>query len=142
MRGLASFIMRGRLQAVLVIALAAILPVLNIFSGAVLALVTLRKGSQEGMLNLLIATCLTVILAVLLFGSTWPAIGLLGTFWLPLWLLSGVLRHTIALAATLQLALLLALLALLGGMLAIGDIGAWGRPCWNISWSRSCNSCS
>ncbi len=128
MRGLASFIMRGRLQAVLIIALAAILPVLNIFSGAALALVTLRKGSREGMLNLLIATCLTVILAVLLFGSTRPAIGLLGTFWLPLWLLSGVLRHTIALAAALQLALLLALLALLGGMLAIGDIAAWGRP--------------
>jgi hypothetical protein len=128
MRGLASFIMRGRFQAVLVMVLAAILPVLNIFSGAALALVTLRKGSQEGMLNLLIATCLLIILAVLLFGSTWLAIGLLGTFWLPLWLLSGVLRHTIALAVTLQLALLLALLALLGGILAIDDSAAWGRP--------------
>jgi hypothetical protein len=127
MRGLAAFILRGRPQAVLVIVLAAVLPLLNLFSGAALALVTLRKGAQEGMLSLLIATCLTIILVAALFNSTLPAVGLLGTFWLPLWLLSGVLRHTVSLAVTLQLALLLATLVLVGYAVVIGDVTGWGR---------------
>jgi len=50
MQALAAFILRGRPQAVALIVLTVLLPVLNLGSGAALALVTLRKGPQEGML--------------------------------------------------------------------------------------------
>lgn len=127
MQAVAAFILRGRQQAAALIVPAVLLPVLNLGSGAALALVTLRKGAQEGMLTLLLSTCLLLILSMWLFGSTVPAIVLVVTFWLPLWILAGILRHTISLAVTLQSALALALLAVLGFSLVIGDVTGWGQ---------------
>lgn len=127
MQAVAAFILRGRQQAAALIVPAVLLPVLNLGSGAALALVTLRKGAQEGMLTLLLSTCLLLILSMWLFGSTVPAIVLVATLWLPLWILAGILRHTISLAVTLQSALALALLAVLGFSLVIGDVTGWGQ---------------
>jgi len=127
MQALAGFILRGRWQAVMLLALTALLPVLNLGGAAALALVTLRKGPQEGLLTLLISTCLLLILAMGLFDSTLPVLGLMVTFWLPLWVLAGVLRYTISLTVTLQSALALALLVVLGGAIALGDATGWGR---------------
>ena len=127
MQALAGFILRGRWQAVMLLALTALLPVLNLGGGAALALVTLRKGPQEGLLTLLISTCLLLILAMGLFDSTLPVLGLMATFWLPLWVLAGVLRYTISLTVTLQSALALALLVVLGCAIALGDVTGWGR---------------
>jgi hypothetical protein len=101
--------------------------VLNLGGAAALALVTLRKGPREGLLTLLICTCLLLILAMGLFDSTLPVLGLMATFWLPLWVLAGVLRYTISLTVTLQSALALALLVVLGGAIALGDVTGWGR---------------
>ncbi len=127
MQALAGFILRGRWQAVMLLALTALLPVLNLGGAAALALVTLRKGPREGLLTLLISTCLLLILAMGLFDSTLPVLGLMATFWLPLWVLAGVLRYTISLTVTLQSALALALLVVLGGAIALGDVTGWGR---------------
>lgn len=69
MRAIAAYVVRGRLQATLVAAvsalLALVLPPLACFSGAVVALVTLRMGLLEGLL-----LTLAVLLAVL--GIGWP----------------------------------------------------------------------
>jgi hypothetical protein len=53
LRGIAEFAMSGRRQAVTVAVLFALVPMLNLLSGAVVALVTLRKGWQEGFLVML-----------------------------------------------------------------------------------------
>jgi hypothetical protein len=53
MRGLAEYAMTGRRQAVTVAILLGLIPLLGILSGAVVALVTMRKGVQEGFLVLL-----------------------------------------------------------------------------------------
>jgi hypothetical protein len=53
LRGIAQFVMSGRRQAVTVAILFALVPLLHLLSGAVVALVTLRKGWQEGFLVLL-----------------------------------------------------------------------------------------
>ena len=127
MQVLAAFILQGRWQAVMLLALTALLPVLNLGGAAVLALVTLRKGSQQGFLTLLISTCLLLVLAMGLFDSTLPVITLVTTFWLPLWILAGILRYSISLAVTLQAALVLALLCVLGFTIIIGDVAGWGR---------------
>ena len=127
MQALAAFILQGTWQAVMLLVLTALLPLLNLGGGAALALVTLRKGSQEGLLTLLIATCVLLVVAMALFNSTLPIITLVATFWLPLWILAGVLRYSISLTVTLQAALVLALLCVLGFTFAIGDVTDWGR---------------
>ncbi|PID41949.1 MAG: hypothetical protein CSA52_00445 [Gammaproteobacteria bacterium] len=55
MRALAEFVMKGRVQAILVAALASAVPLLFWLSGAVVGLVSLRKGVQEGFLILVFA---------------------------------------------------------------------------------------
>ncbi len=50
MRGLAEYVMSGRRQAATVAVLFGLIPMLNLLSGAVVALVMLRKGTQEGFL--------------------------------------------------------------------------------------------
>ena len=49
MRGLAEYVVKGRSQAVTVAAIAAALPLLFWLSAATIALITLRKGWQEGL---------------------------------------------------------------------------------------------
>lgn len=126
MQGLASFVMRGRWQAALVIAGMALLPVLNLFSGAALVLVTLRQGLREGLLTGLLGVAASAILLLLLTGSVIPAAGLAGTFWLPLWLLAVILRYTVALDKTLPAALLGVTVAMLAYAAYLGDPTAWG----------------
>lgn len=53
MRGLAEYAMSGRRQAATIAILFGLIPLLNLLSGAVVALITLRKGLQEGVLVLL-----------------------------------------------------------------------------------------
>ena len=53
LRGLAEYSMSGRRQAATVAILFGLIPVLNVLSGAVVALVTLRRGASEGLLVLL-----------------------------------------------------------------------------------------
>jgi hypothetical protein len=48
MRALAELVMKGRKQAAFVAVIAALLPLLYWVSAAVIALVTLRKGPQDG----------------------------------------------------------------------------------------------
>ncbi|MEE4376314.1 MAG: hypothetical protein V2J55_02215, partial [Candidatus Competibacteraceae bacterium] len=62
MRSLASFVMRGRSQAAMVIVVAGVMPLLNLFSGAALALVTLRQGGREGFITLMLSTAIAGIL--------------------------------------------------------------------------------
>ena len=128
MRSLASFIMRGPLQAALVTAAAALVPLLFLFSGAAVTLVTLRQGRRAGMTVIVMGTCLTVVPIWLFSGSTTPVtVGLLSLFWLPLWGLAMVLRTTVALAKTLQVALLFAILVLLIFAIYTTDLALWGQ---------------
>lgn len=53
MRGLAEYVMLGRRQAIIIVLLCGFFPFLYFFSAAVVALVTLRKGRNEGLIVLL-----------------------------------------------------------------------------------------
>lgn len=127
MRWLASFTMRGLWQAALVIVVGSLAPLLNVFSGAALALVTLRRGSREGLYLTLMAAVLASVPFALMSGTVMPVLGLLALFWSPLWLLSSALRITVCLADALRLAVLITALAVLGFNVYIGDATAWGH---------------
>jgi hypothetical protein len=126
MRAIASFIMRGPVQAACVVVIGALLPLLSVVSGAPLALVTLRQGARQGILVVAMAAALAGLLFWLLFNALTPLLGLLGLL-LPLWILALVLRHSLSLAATLKVSLLMASFILLACAVYVGDLAVWGR---------------
>ena len=106
MKALASYVMRGRRQAgLLAVAfavLAMILPPLSNVSGAIVALVTLRRGWQEGLLVSGIAVVVVAGLAYIVLGNPLLALVYFGAVWLPAWGLAWVLRATVSLRAALS----------------------------------------
>jgi hypothetical protein len=106
MRALASFVMAGRSQAVMVVAVMGMLSLLvwplSLVSSAAVALVTLRHGEREGMLTVALAAAATGVLGLVALGSPLPFIGLALMSWVPMWLLGTVLRNTRSLSLTVQ----------------------------------------
>lgn len=110
MQAIARYIMRGRMQAILVAAVAALLslllPPLNYISSAVIGLVTLRRGWREGLIIIAGAAA-----AMALFAGVTPvdpvrAVLLAAAIWVPAWLLALVLRRTVSLSLTVSVAAL------------------------------------
>lgn len=133
MRGFATFILRGRLQAIIVTMIAAvmsmILPPFSHVSGATVALVTLRNGALEGGLVLVGAAVMLSLLGLL---SSMDAalvqvfvLSLVTAAWVPVLLSAVVLRNLRSLGMALATAGLLALVAMLVFYLVIGDVNGW-----------------
>lgn len=107
MVALANFILRGRLQALLVTALAAMLmpliPLFGVLAGGALALVTLRNGAREGLL-IALGAAVALALAARVFGSAAGGASIavaLAVSWIPLLLAASALRSTRSQAAAL-----------------------------------------
>lgn len=133
MRAFASFVLRGRAPAVVIVALAAalslMLPLLSHVSGATLALVILRKGLREGAL---IAALAAVVLAVVGHLSAPDSrlvnvllVATLLVVWLPVMVTAQVLRVTRSMSSALAVAAGLGALALLFVYLSVDDVSAW-----------------
>ena len=129
MQFLAAFVLKGRMQAVVVTAvmaiLALLLPPLSYLSGATVALVTLRGGLQAGLQVSLMATVAVVALMLLL--QLPPQLGgvFLLVLWLPVWALAMSLRRSASPARSIVLALLFGLMLLLGFYLSIDNPTQW-----------------
>lgn len=133
MHSLAAFILRGRMQAVLVAVVTAVmslvLPPFSYISGATMAIVTLRNGVREG---LFIVVAAAVVMAVLGLLSSMNG-GLVKSFvttlvlaaWLPVVLCALVLRITRSLAMAVLAASMIVLIAMSGFYLAVDDVAAW-----------------
>ena len=121
--------MRGRSAAVLIAAPTAVLfwvfPPILIVSGAVVALVTLRRGAAEGALLAALAGLGAGGLAGLVLGAVGPMLSVLLACWTPLWMLAWLLRATVSLSVTLRAAALLGLLGVGGFYLMLGDPAVW-----------------
>jgi uncharacterized protein YybS (DUF2232 family) len=98
MRGLAEYAMSGRRQAILVAVLFGLIPPLYPLSGAVVALVVLRRGVQEGLVVLLWALLAAGLHWVA--GNTSPALVLVGVTALAWLLRSTQSWQKVLLAAT------------------------------------------
>ncbi len=126
MNALGRFIMRGRMTASLVIACCVILeplfPPLVLLSGGALALVTLRAGTREGLLVMIIAGLGGSAIALFALGSVQLVYVFSVLFWMPLFVFAAVLR------ATVSLSLVLRLLAGLGLILVLGVYAVLGNP--------------
>lgn len=132
MRALAAYAMRGPAQAVLLAggfaALSLAMPPLSYLSAATVALVTLRAGARQGAVILMAATLAVGVLVLISTGQPWFAASLALILWLPVWLLSLVLRYTVSLAAMFQAA------AATGALLVVGIHLFMGDP--TLAWQK------
>jgi len=131
MKALAAYVMRGRSQAALFSSLFAvlsmILPPLSYISGAIVALVTMRRGIGEGGLIAVIATVALAVMSQVSTGNMVIAMVFAMMVWLPVWILAVVLRQTVSLPLTLAVATMLVMVAMLVFHVAVGDTVMWWR---------------
>ncbi|NOX77082.1 MAG: DUF2232 domain-containing protein [Gammaproteobacteria bacterium] len=129
MKALASFILRGPSQAILVVVgtavLAMMLPPLSVVSSAALGLITLRMGWRYGATVMLGSTAFAAGLAWVSLGNALPGLVFLGVVWLPLWVLGWVLRETRSLAVATVTAGSFGIASVLLTYLLLGDVTAW-----------------
>lgn len=118
MQFLAAYIMKGRMQAILVASTLALLslpfPPVSIVSSATVALVTLRRGGREG-LYILVCACLAagLLSALLQIGYQFALLyGLV--LWAPVWVVSIILREGRQLAIAIEIAVLLGMVGVIG----------------------------
>lgn len=131
MKALATFIMRGRSQAILLTAafavLSLMLPPFSYISGGIIALVTLRKGAGEGALVSLVAGAIMAALSMATMGHIVLAAAYLLVVWMPIWVLAQVLRKTVSMPLTLTVAGAMGVLGVLAIYAVLDDPVAWWR---------------
>ena len=131
MKSLASFILRGKNQAILISVgtgvLAMMMPPLSILSGAAVALTTLRMGVSSGAVVMLGSTAFVAGLTWLSLGNVLPALMFLGVLWLPLWALAWVLRESRSLALATITAAALGIIGIIVTYLILGDVTSWWK---------------
>lgn len=123
MEFIAKFIMKNRMSAMTVASslalLSIVMPPISIVSSATVALVTLRRGANEGLLVLLSACIAAATLGFFVLGDYQFAVAYALILWVPVWLLSIVLREGKHLSLALEIAAVLGILGVLGGYLFI-----------------------
>ncbi|PKM10492.1 MAG: hypothetical protein CVV13_12865 [Gammaproteobacteria bacterium HGW-Gammaproteobacteria-3] len=102
------------MQAVMVASTLAIisliLPPVSIVSSAAVALVTLRRGAYEGVWVLLCASAAAALLGLLLVGGYQFALFYGLVLWLPVWVISVILREGRYLSLAVEIAVLIGVL--------------------------------
>lgn len=133
MQKLAALIMRGRVYAMLVAALFGVVslllpplqPISTTLSGGVIALVALRLGAREALYVIVGAVPGIMGVTWLLFGNPAPAVVLAAIVWLPILMLALILRQTISMGLTVQVAALLGAAVVVGIHGLLPDPAAW-----------------
>lgn len=134
MQALANYILRGRMQAMLIALVCSLVPFLSWFGLVVTALVTLRKSPQEGA-YVLIATILP---SFVLIGAGWASYTLLYYLLfsnLTVWLAAIVLYRTNSWANVLQAIMLLGVFAVVAIHMAYPDIAATWAQIFNKAFT-------
>ena len=131
MRFLAAYVVKGRMQAIGVVAVTALLslflPPLSYLSGATVALITLRMGLRQG-LQLVFGAVLVVGLLALVLMQNPLAGAVFGlVLWLPVWALAVSLRRTSSPARSVLLATLLGMMLVFALHAGVDDPAKW----WN-----------
>jgi hypothetical protein len=127
---LAAYIMRGRLQAMIVASslalLSLIIPPVSVVSSATVALVTLRRGALDGLSVLGCSSIAAGLLGYFLIGNYQFALLYVMVLWIPVWLISIVLREGRYLSLAVEIAILLGIVGVIGFYLTIDEpVSMW-----------------
>lgn len=125
MHALASFIMRGRMQATMVtvvsMVLSMVVPFLSYVSGGTVALVALRRGLQDTAYVVLGASFVVGVLSYMANGQLWLALVYVVGIWIPVALLGLVLRATVSMAKVVYVAAAMGALMIIGTYIVVQD---------------------
>jgi len=125
---LATYIMRGRIQAMIVATSLALLslmmPPVSVLSSATVSLVTLRLGAKEGLNILGCSSIATALLGSFLIDSFQFALMYVMVLWLPVWIFSIVLRESRSLFLTIEIAVWVGVFGVVGFYLYNADPAA------------------
>lgn len=131
MKALASYVLRGPMQAILVTSVTAflslLLPPLSYLSGAAVGLVTLHAGWTHGLKVIGGSLLATMLLSWLIFQTPFAGIVFLVIAWLPVWVLAISLRRSQSLGRSVRLAAVFGIMAILGFYLGVEEPAAWWR---------------
>ncbi len=121
--------MKGRMQAMLVASSLAVLSLMvapvSIVSSAAVALVTLRRGAQEGLYVLLFSCLSAAALGMLLIGNVQFALLYGLVLWAPIWLISIVLRAGSNLSFAVEVSVFMGMAGVIGFYLFTDDPSAF-----------------
>ncbi len=124
MKNIGEFFLRSRWQTFIIALLIAFIPLLASFAVIIMALVTLRKGWQEGFWILLA----TIIPALVVFFTTQTDLVLVGSTIasnILVWLLAGVLHTKVSWAAVLNVATVVGVIVVIVIHVLYPDIAQW-----------------
>jgi hypothetical protein len=131
MKRLASFVMQGLSQSVMVTTVLAMLsllfPLIGILSSASVGLVSLRQGLRSGAMTAGVSTLATGALMMLIFGNPLPALVFLLMQWVPVGFLAWLLRASRSLSLATHAGLGLGILAVAVQILSMGDAAEFWR---------------
>ncbi len=97
------------------------LPLAGIFSGAVIVLLVLHHGARRALTQALLAAAVLALMALLSGSSATQMATAALLNWMPAYVLAALLGHWRSLTLTLQVAVIVALAALLGFYVVLGD---------------------
>ena len=132
MQGLASYVMRGRGQAVMATSVlgmfSIMLPPLNLLSSAAIGLVTLREGRNYGFQVAGLSFLVCAVMSFISLNTPNPALGMALLLWLPMIVTGQILRITRSLNIAVQAALSFGVLAIAFFLLQPGDpVAEWEK---------------
>ncbi len=120
--------MRGRLEAMLLASTLAMLSLmlapLSVLSSGAVALVTLRKGAYEGLIVFASSSLAAAVLATLIQVPYTFILLYVLVLWLPIWLIAIVLREGRHISLTVEIAVLIGVVGVIGYYLFNADPAA------------------
>lgn len=113
--------MQANLVASSLAVLSLLFPPISIVSSASVSLITLRRGAYEGFSVLLIACISSALLGLLLFGNFQFALIYGAVLWLPVWLISIILREGKQLSLAVEVTVLIGVVGVIGFYLYVDN---------------------
>ncbi len=128
MRAVAAWLVARPQNAVLGLAATLLLPLVQVVSGIILVLLVLKQGARVAVLEALVAGAFLAIVGLIVGAPFAQVLISMATTWLPALLLAVVLQTTRSLTFTLQLSIIVAVVAIAGFYVAVADVVAFWEP--------------
>ena len=128
MQALASWLVLRPQHAVLGLAVTLLLPAPQLTSGVIMVLLVLAQGTRLAVIEALIAAAVLLTVAVLFGVAIAPMTALMVGTWVPVLLLAMLLLGARSLTLTMQVSVIVAVVALLGFYVVVDDPAAFWQP--------------
>lgn len=122
--------MQGRARAIVACALTLVLPLLNVVTGVLIGLVTLRQGLADGVIVLAASMALAAVGTSVFYASAGPVLQFAFSTGIPVLLLAAALRHTASQGSALAFGAIITGASMLALHLFSDSPVAWWAELW------------